>query len=291
MNALSPRIAWDRDGSIMTYIGIDGVVLNSTTAVRREVNSENGTGAPCSPSGAASSSRIAVVFPVPMDLTTIFIATDDAYMPYPHIIETSKDTTNGIDGAWETQNIIDWVPNQPVKPNYRQAVSCRTLLPGTPSIGVRGIRMSTNSPSGFRGILRALHLYGAPSATATKDRLALWHPTTDTVLPPTWLDWGDVPRGTSSDRSFRIKNLSVTLTAQNIGLYIEALTAGVPSVAGMHTMSDTAGATFQSTLTIATLAPGALSAVFILRRVVPSNAQVSVWSARIVADVTQWIGV
>jgi hypothetical protein len=136
--------------------------------------------------------------------------------------------------------------------------------------------------------MNALHLYGKPSLTATTDRLALWHPTLDLPMPAAWLDWGDTPRSSAADKQFRIKNQSSALTANDVNVYIEALTPGAPSVAGMHTLSDNAGATFSASLSVVALAPGEISVPITLRRVIPANAQLSTWSARVAADVTAW---
>ena len=103
-----------------------------------------------------------------------------------------------------------------------------------------------------------------------------------------WFDGGDVPRSSSADKTFRIKNLSATYTANDVDLYVQALTPGSPSAAGMYTLSDDT-VTFQPTLNISTLAPGAISSVFTLRRVTPSDAPISTWSARLAADVNEWV--
>lgn len=277
MDAPASRVAYDRDGSVGVGITNSGVMTQLTQTQLQAFNAETEVGTTL----PTSSWRMAIVFPIPLDVRAVFLAmaTSAAIS-----IETSKDTTTGLDGTWTTQVAATSHLND-VRPNYR-VLSELTSLPGGPAnMDVRGVRISG---SAILPALRALHIYGDPSGTATPDRIAAWHPTLDEPLGPTHFDWGNTPRSSSADRSFRIKNLSSTLVAEDIDVYVEALTPGVPSVAGMHTISANGGTTFLPTITITDLDPGEISDVLILRRDVPSTAQVSVWSARVAADVSTW---
>lgn len=279
MDAPSDRIAWDRDGSVLAFIQQDGSVVAQSAATRRALNAESDTPTVLSNNVV----RVAVVFPLPMDCYAVFIASQSA-TPLVYV-ETSKDTTNGLDGTWSSQSLTNLNTNKSVKPAYRVRAQLHDLQPNSLSTGLRGVRFSTHSSS--FSTLRAFHIYGVPSATATTDRLALWHPTDDIKLPTTWFDWGNTPRSSSADRQFRIKNLSADLVATDIDIYIEALTPGTPSVSAMHTLS-TDGVNFAVAAGLASLNPGAISPVLTLRRVVPADALVSTWSARLAADVNLW---
>lgn len=279
MDAPASRLAYDRDGSIGVGITGAGVPTQLTLAQLQGFNSESETGT----APTTSAARVAIVFPIPMDAKAVFLSLASST---PLVsIETSKDTTTGVDGTWTTQ-IAAASQLRDVKPNYRTASAVHTLPGGAPNQGIRGVRIS--AATSVLPNIRALHIYADPSPSATPDRIAAWDPSANSPLAPTAFDWGNVPRSSSANRSFRIKNLSDNLTAEDIEVYVEALTPGVPSVAGMHTISDNGGATFLTSITIPSLAPGEISDVLILRRVVPANAQVSVWSARVAADVTTW---
>lgn len=277
MDAPAPRLAYDRDGSIGVGITSAGVPTQLSTSILQGTNaeSESGVGLPY------GSWRFAVIFPIPLDLKAFFLSLASSNTVS---IETSKDTTTGVDGLW-TQQVAPKSFFRDVKPNYRIDTLVDDLPTGSINQQIRGIRVigTANLPS-----VRAFHIYGDPSSSATPDRISAWHPTLDQPLPPTQFDWGNVPRSSSADRTFRLKNLSTNLIAENIDVYIEALTPGVPSVAGMHTLSDNGGSTFLTTITIPALNPGETSGVLTLRRVIPDNAQVSVWSARVAADVGTW---
>lgn len=292
MDAPNDRAAWDRDGSILTLITTGNAVTAVNATDRRTVNSEDETGI------VALVHKVAIVFPVPMDCSAMFLALGG---PRPWnwtvAVETSKDTTNGVDGTWSTQYLTGLNPWRATKPEYREAASLYTFQTNAQSSDLKGVRFAVYSNLAGTAaatlksdnLLRAFHIYGQPSTLATKDRLAIWQPTTDAKVTPTWFDWGDVARGSSADKTFRVKNLSTVLTASDIDVYVEALTPGSPSVAGMHLISANLGSTFLTQVNIVSLAPGVISPVLTLRRTVPITAQVSVWSARVAADVNVWI--
>jgi hypothetical protein len=277
MDAPSYRLAYDRDGSVAVKLTSAGSMQVLSATDLQLLNDEGETGLAMS-----TQRRLAIVFPVPVDLNSVFIALNSNNATLQ--VETSKDSTTGADGTWDS-NIIADVYLRDVRPHYRLAANLKSFLPSAVSQEVRAVRFSfsDNVSLTFKGI----HLYGAISSSATADRLAFWQPATDAEVGPAHFDWGNVPRGTSADKSFRLKNLSSTLTATDIDVFAEALTPGTPSVAGMRLFSLN-GTTWTSTVNIASLAPGAISPVIYVRRVVPTNAQVSVWTARIIADVGSW---
>lgn len=278
MDAPASRLAYDRDGSVVSMSNAGGIVTQLSASEARALNSEAETGYT-----PLSQYRLGVIFPYPTDVAGVFLASASSNNTWT--LQTSKDTTTGVDGTWVTHGsaqtrVVD------VKPNYRIDSQLMLTTPGVDSTGVRGVRVVSNQSTS--SAIKAFHIYADISATATKDRVAFWHPTLDIEVPPAYFDWGNVPRGTSQDRSFRIKNVSEDLKANDISIYTEALTPGVPSVAGMHTISSNGGSTFLTNTNITQLLPGAISSPLILRRVVPTNAPVSVFSARIAADVTNW---
>jgi hypothetical protein len=279
MDPPEERMAWDRDGSVLSSITSGGSVSALPIDVRQALNSESET----PPSLFPTPQYLAVVFPLPMNMKAVFFAMAAGSGLYT--VQTSKDTTNGMDGIW-TNQLTGITPSPQTKPNYRMDTYVKLLQPTSISSDVKGIRIFP--ATGSIGQIRSYHLYGYPAGSATTDRLALWHPTDNNRLPAGWFDWGDTPRSSSADRKFRIKNLSSAKTANDIDIYIEALTPGNPSVAGMHSLSNNAGSTFQGALNLPVLNPGQVSGELILRRTVPANAQVSTWSARLAADVDNW---
>lgn len=278
MDAPASRVAYDRDGSIGVFISNTGLLAQLSAANLRTLNGEAETGVAMS-----SQRRVAIIFPAPRDIAAVFFATNTNSRTWT--LETSVDTTTGIDGTWITHQ-TGMQRSSDVKPNYRIYDNLSLTTPGDPSQSIRGVRLTATADN--TDTIRALHIYADMASAATLDRLAFWDPVSDVEVSPAHFDWGNVPRGSSADRSFRIKNMSEDLTAEDIAVFFEALTPGSPSVAAMHTISDNGGSTFLTNISIAELAPEEISDVLIVRRVVPTNAQVSVWSARIAADVTTW---
>ncbi len=278
MDAPSPRLAYDRDGSIGVTVTAAGALTQLTATEMRQLNNESED-----TPAFATKQRLALVFPAPVDITHIFLATSASAVTYS--IETSKDTTTGIDGTWSTQVAAGIMYLRDVRPSYRIFSALTTMQSGAISQGVRGVRVSgtANTSIEFRG----LHVYANPASGATPDRLAFWQPVTNAEVTGSYFDWGNSPRGSSADKTFRIKNMSPDLNAEGLSLYAEALTPGVPSVAGMMLFSED-GVSWSPSLILPDLAPGEITDVLYVRRNVPTNAQVSVWSARMIADVTTW---
>ena len=278
MDAPAMRMAYDRDGSVGISVTASGVLTQIPASSLQLLNDESER----IYSAVASTRSVIIVFPIPVDLRAIFLSNQTTVTTE---IATSRDTTTGLDGTWTTQ-FGATTYNKPVAPNYRMASELLMLPSMSANLGVRGVRLL--GPSNNITQLSALHLYGNPSSSATPDRIAAWHPTLDQPVSPSYFDWGNVARSSSADRTFRIKNLSNNLTANDIDVYVEALNPGVPSLAGMHTLSDNGGASFLPGLVIPKLDPVQISPVMTLRRNIPNNAQVSVWSARVAADVREW---
>jgi hypothetical protein len=286
MNAPSDRVAYDRDGSLLVAVIGDGSIQNQPTTNMRLVNAEGGAGWTL----PSNTGKVAVIFPIPMDVAAAFVYYSSSN---PINVHTSKDTTNGVDGTWTLQ-VSAQIPASSLAPNYRLLSEVEVFAPSSTLTGVRGVRfeMAANPTSGLAGyVLRALHIYAVPSATATDDRLVFWHPTNDAKMDPVYFDWGDVPRGSTEDRSFRIKNMSDNRIAKDTALFFESLTPVTPPTQGMFMLSDNGGSTFLTNLTLPTLNPGQISPVLICRRTIPVDASVSVWTVRMVADVTTWLEV
>lgn len=280
MDAPAHRLAYDRDGSVGVSISNTGLLTALTGSQLIGMNTESES-VNALPNGTY---ELAIIFPIPVDIAAIFVSANSTSPSMS--VWTSQNTSTGVDGTW-TQQVPARSFFQDVKPNYRRAATVTAIPGGSSSQGVVGLKLTATTAS-ITNFLRALHIYGTPSSGATPDRLAIWHPTLNQAVSPSYFDWGNAPRSSSADKSFRIKNLSGTLTANLVAVYVEALTPGAPSIASMHTLSDNGGSTFLSSLSIPSLAPGAISSPLILRRVIPANANVSTWSARIGADVGSW---
>ena len=271
----SNRMAYDRDGTQCYLIAGDSTISQLTSPQLVALNDEN------SGTSVGAAAYLVFFFPERRDMVAWWM--DFNALAFPSMaFEVSTNTTNGLDGTW-TQ--IGGTPPggsyqfPSTAPYYRQGII------GATALGVKAVRFKTGW-AGSGGV-ETVHLYGNASAGQNPNRLAIWHPTTDAHVTGAYFDWGDVPRSSSQDRTFRVKNMSSTLNAIGIGLGLEALTDTSPSVPGQHTLSSD-GTTFAATLSISDLAPGGISPVLFLRRVTPTNAVLSVWALRLFAQATSW---
>lgn len=276
------RFVMDRDGTQM-YASLSGGAFSQLSSGQVQAfNKDAYDGTSAVWPANASGHKHLIYFPEPRNLSGFFWACGNNQMTV-NSIEWSANTTNGSDGTWNTiaGAAINFV--NPVAPTYRTGIISVSLS------GVRAIRMTFGISALWFGAGAAFvtHLYGEIPTTGSPTRLAVWHPTNDEPISGAYLDWGDSPRSSSADRTFRVKNLSGTLTANTITVSCDSLTDSSPSVAGSHFLSDD-GTTFTATESIAALAPGAISSVLTLRRVLASNAPLGVWAPRVHAVASSW---
>jgi hypothetical protein len=274
------RMAWDRDGSACLLIPPStGLPQDLSAAEMQALNDEGPTAARQFGWRQGVWDWCVIIFPELRDLDGFFVQHTGSYAVQNMMV--SSDTTNGVDGTWVVVNEAPFGYNGLVKPNYRTLISSSTVL------DIKGLKFQ----AGFGGLssvgnIQSIHLYGEPSPGANPDRLEIWHPTLDERVPPAWFDWGDAPRGSSADIAFRVKNLSPSLTAHSIRVFMDVLTDAVPSVPAQHLISQ--GGSYLAQQNIGTLTPGAISAPLTARRITPSNAVLSLWDFRILADTVDW---
>jgi hypothetical protein len=272
-----PKLALDKDGTQWFRYTSAAVGTPLTSTEITQVNDWT-AGGPDPGNGG----WLAAVFPEKRDLSgvNLRVLQGGGAINSNYYIETSTNTTNGTDGTWVTQtSILDAEARETIAgPKGRAIVAIAAL-------GVKGIRARGYGGNGYGG--GTLHVYGKPTAGQTIDRLAFWHPTLDQEVGGAYLDWGDVKRNTTETRTFRVKNLSATQTANSPRVAMEALTDTTPSVVGQHAISAD-GSTWLSQVTMANLAPGAISPVLSVRRTTPLTAAPSLWSMRLFAEATTW---
>lgn len=277
------RLEYDRDGTVVNKIRVtEGTITELTGPQMQELNDESLANPLSVPATTPNGARLAFIFPELRDIAAYFVA--DVFSNLgPASLEKSADTTNGMDGTWSTVQATFVDVQSLVKPEYRTSIQTVTAN------AIKGLRFNTtNGSADYRPAV--LHLYGGISATED-EYLVVWlpntaastEPTGDAAAGPAHFDWGDVPRSSSQDRKFRIKNAHPTETASSIVVSAEALTDTTPSVPGQYLFSDD-GSVFVAQLNIGNLAAGALSGDLWCRRTTPADATQGLWSARIIAE-------
>jgi len=272
-------MAYDRDGAVGVYWRDDNNVVTSWTAAQLVTLNDEST------SGIQLASDInyhfVFLFPQLRDLVGYFISVAPNRSVSAGVMETSADTTTGQDGTWTTvANPYALQEGGAASPEYRTSIN------SVSATGIKALRFNITGVGGAP-TPQVFHLYGDITAGSEGDSLQLWNPTTDVRLSGSALDFGDVPCGNVSQKQFRIKNRSATKTANNVVVGVQALTDTTPSVPGQHQFSLD-GSTWSSTVTVTSIAPGAISPVIYVRRSTSSSAALSVWAARITGVAGSW---
>jgi hypothetical protein len=270
-DAPGSRIAYDRDGTTGATITTTNSITSLTAGQISNLNDEDADAVTYTASG-----YIVLFFPVPMTIIGSFHAANTSVK-----IETSSDTTTGIDGTW-TQ-FRAFTGNTTISPAYRTTI----YLAGSPVTGVTAMRFQNNLGGGTPTI-SVMHLYGYPDSDS--DRLEFWHPTLDQPLrdTPAYFDYGDVSRGSGAiARDFRIKNLSTSLTANTITVGCEAPTDSTPTYVS-QTEFRYNGGSYAGTATLGSLAPNTISNTFTAKLDVLASATMGPWAQRYYADAASW---
>lgn len=278
------RIAYHKNGTAVVLINsIGGTSTVSVGEIAQANNEDNSNYADFWPAG--DDAKCAIIFPEPYDLTHYFIWATNINAVGP--IEISEDTTNGVDGTW-TQIAATWVNGSSLTPAYRTA---QVALTG--ALDVKGIRFLADANFFNPAAARGFHLYGEPSPSASPNRLELWHPTLDQSLfyTPSFLDWGDIARDTTPapSKQFRIKNQSGTFVANGIVVTSEVSLdgGGATPFSDAHSFSLD-GITFTPTVTITSLAVGAISGLITVEYAPTLTDPLSVNSGYIKTTTTSW---
>lgn len=267
-DAPSRRMAWDADGSVGIARNAAFQSTELTGSETAELNDEDNTASTYAVAGGGSPHYVIVIFPELREIDGVFAAAVAGIGAF----EASDDTTNGIDGTWDTvtANMPD---EETVFTRYRVGIVSAA------ETARRGLRVVGN-----QALLQALHIYGTISPGETPDRL-LWLDEATGLEFTAPRDYGDRPRGSSLDYELRLRNNSATLTANTIQYTAEDLFLGS---AAWYTWTLPAGSTFQSVRSIASLAPATTTGLIVLRQIIPGTTVPQHYAARARAAVSSW---
>ncbi len=286
-NVPSWRMAWDVDGTQLFGRDNGGSPYSISAGDKTDLNSETPDAG--YPGNLFVKRTLILIFPEARDLDGYYLQghSSGAGGPTSGPLEVSTNSTNGIDGTW-TQ--LKGVSSDGGAFSYTgiEKTFARTAIEANTVLGIKALRFSAYGGNS-RNVFGLIHLYGEPAPGVNLQRLEIWHPTLDQRLGEADLDWGDVPRNSSATRTFRIKNMHPTLTANSVRAAMSILTDTAPSVVGQAALSKDGGLTWAAQQTLSSpLGPGAISSVLQIRRTTPANATLSVWWHRLFADCTSW---
>jgi hypothetical protein len=240
----------------------------------------NGEGTSNASVAVSTTSRVGVVFPQLVDVKGLFFLHNGSTSDASGVVRTSSDTTSGADGVWSTRTSTFPSKGQG---DAGGTVAWRSAVQVVDYTSIRGLTFSANTG----GQCRQFHIYGRPTAGENPDRLRFWDPTLDQEIGGAYFDFADQAQGQVKVVQFRIKNNSPTKTATTITVTDDALSTASPTLAS-QTAFSTDGSNFNSTVVVASLAPGALSGILHVRLALQVSAQLGPWRQRLKATATTW---
>lgn len=271
------RIPYDNDGTVV-YIGaltlgasiaLSGAQMIGLNSMVRQTSISPGTG--------TRDLFVFVFFPEQREVSA-FYALFEGVNTLQGITEIkgSNDTTNGLDGTWETASIT-------VPPAWGELDDWRRFIKAISLTGPkRVIRIGGLEPGtpGFNLGVTELHLYGAKAAGQTVDDVIYLNGLNAFAEFTAPEDFGDQPLGTTVVRQFRIKNASPTKIATTINIQCNDADFAI----------STDNVTWVVTINIASLGPLASSATMYVRCTTPApGAPLGPRFARIVTTVASYI--
>ena len=280
------RIEYDLDGTLIYYHSgsftyPDPLTTLFSNAQLRQLNDSNNVDVVIS-GGANSVQKFMIVFAEPMTITGYYLGAHCTGGGAAAWINYSTNSTNGVDGTWLSTG---WTYFNSGDPNYMKNNVLATNLTNVKYIIGYWQTGASSSPSTS---LRNIQIYGYPTAGKPTRRLEFWHPTTDAEASAALFDYAEQPQGATVGKTFRVKNMSATETANAIVVSAgEVMKDATPTLATQVSVS-TDDITYTSTINIGNLAPGAISPVLYHRWAIPSNAQFLLQSLRVSAIAGSW---
>ena len=187
------------------------------------------------------------------------------------IIQGSADTTNGVDGTWETGVYTIPTPNSNFD-HWRDEIFAIAF-----SGPVKALRIGILSSAQNIG-LSGIHIYGRQAVGARPDDIGFTDSTGADLTA--LMDYGDQPEGTTEVQSFKVKNLSSTLIANNVNIQLNH-----PD----FTISFGSSGPWQSVLDIASIGPGSVSNLIYVRNLLgPPLLTLGPKAARAIVTVGSW---
>jgi hypothetical protein len=266
-DAPSRRMAIDKDGSVGVNPSLGTLGAQDMTDINSEVDGRA--------NGAIVGTQgwLAILFPELREIDGIFAVMGKADPGSMNIgaVDTSQDTTNGWDGTW-TNRIADYAdtPDEQVYSYFRDNISAMAVATE------RGVKINFSGGQSGSDTVCAMHLYGVISPGETPDRILFLDTENSDAVFTKVLDYGDVPRGQTQVRTFKLKNNSASKTINTVQVTTEDLYL---NAAGWYDYSDD-DVSYQATFAVGNLGPSATKLLYI-KQSIPDAETLGVQTARI----------
>ncbi len=269
------RIPYDADGTLV-YFGdpLTGATTAASGAQLLELQDDDYvTTGPGGGSGDGSTGGMTIFFffPHQSEVTGIYALANFGTIGQP---KGSNDTTNGLDGTWETASLPSGAPSP-----TGSTAAVDSWRAGIKPVSFTGPKknLRVHLATGGGGNTWAIcHLYGEVAGGQMTHDLVFLDPDLGAgVAFPAPEDYGDQPLGTTVVRPFRVKNTSATRTAANVNIQCNDAD---------FTIGESASGPWVATINIASLGPGVESATLYSRCTTPApGAPLKPRFARIIA--------
>jgi len=122
---------------------------------------------------------------------------------------------------------------------------------------------------------------------AVSESLAFWLPSVNAPVPNGYFEWGSVPRGSSGDKQFRVKNTSLASKAIGVTVSLTGSGSGSSNPANLHLLSKDS-VRFTASVELGIIVPGGMSDIITLRRVLPNALSTGAKTCSLVISNTDW---
>lgn len=282
------RISYDNDGTVVGNRGPDGEAFTAgltgymSGAQLIEFNDYDWNSSPWGGYYGGSSVKLWLFFPEQREVTAwvdLGHASGATVSDGFTVWQGSNNTTNGMDGTWETASKPGgpgWAPSG-VADSWRSGIKAISFTGGKQTVR-HSLAFSTGGQEQLT--YYGMHLYGEKVAGQTPDDLIyINHDDTPGVEYAAPEDFGDRPLATTVTRQFRLKNASATKTANTINIQCNDADFAI----------STDNSTWVVTIEIGSLAAGAESSTMYIRNTTPAvGSLLGPRFSRIVTTVGSW---
>lgn len=252
------RIGYDNDGTVVYYTYTqnapfaEGPTTQLTGTPLIALNGFTASAIAALSGGSYNVAKLWFFFPEKREVDGVaLVSTTDGGTAFQ--IQGSNDTTNGLDGTFETASLPSGAPAAwGNAPDYWRS----TIKP----VSFTGTKQTIRLAFGSLGTTYNCHLYGIKDASATPDDLIFMTATSGgtQILNE---DVGDVAFGTTRTVQAYLHNTSATKTASTINLQLN----------DANWIFSTDNATWVTSINVASLGPGAYYGPIYIRQTSPAQ--------------------
>lgn len=269
-DAPSRRMAYDADGTVVVLVRNAGATTLVSAGDVSNMNNENGLSFYQVNDESGEQFFPTWLFPESRELDGHYLGfTASAGWTFEESA-SSGDTTNGTDGTWTTIDSPAVREASTASDHYRDNIKSLAIPTEI------GFRFAFSDDGNDNAKLRRIHLYGIISPSETPDRILFLDTLNADAVFTKVLDFGDLPRGQTQTRTFKIKNNSSSLTINTIQITAEDLYL---NAGDWYEFGDD-GIAFQATFAAGNLGQGDTKLIY-LKQVIPGAETLGVQVGRI----------